>query len=118
MKLKDQIAIITGAGRNIGEETAKLFAAEGASIAVVDMDRGRADKVTGAIIAAGGKRRPKGPRGPDRDSSRYTASPATTGGRPSRLLAITTSMPRPRNRYTASAVPNGAPVAMAELNVS
>jgi len=55
MKLADQIAIITGAGRNIGEETAKLFAAEGASIAVVDMDRGRADKVTGAIIAAGGK---------------------------------------------------------------
>jgi len=30
MKLADQIAIITGAGRNIGEETAKLFAAEGA----------------------------------------------------------------------------------------
>src|SRR5258708_16804201 len=55
MKLTDQIAIITGAGRNIGEETAKLFAAEGAGIAVVDMDRVRADKVTSAIIAAGGK---------------------------------------------------------------
>src|SRR5258708_18256048 len=55
MKLADQVAIITGAGRNIGEETAKLFAAEGAAIAVVDMDRARADKVTSAIIAAGGK---------------------------------------------------------------
>src|SRR5258706_4945575 len=55
MKLADQVAIITGAGRNIGEETAKLFAAEGASIAVVDMDRMRADKVAAAILAAGGK---------------------------------------------------------------
>jgi NAD(P)-dependent dehydrogenase (short-subunit alcohol dehydrogenase family) len=55
MKLADQVAIITGAGRNIGEETAKLFAAEGAAVAVVDMDRSRADKVTAAIIAAGGK---------------------------------------------------------------
>jgi NAD(P)-dependent dehydrogenase (short-subunit alcohol dehydrogenase family) len=55
MKLADQVAIITGAGRNIGEETAKLFAQEGAAIAVVDMDSGRADGVTGAIRAAGGK---------------------------------------------------------------
>ena len=41
MKLKDQVAIVTGAGRNIGEEVAKLFAAEGARIAVVDLDRPR-----------------------------------------------------------------------------
>src|SRR5579862_1887414 len=33
MKLKDQVAVVTGAGRNIGEEIAKLFAAEGARIA-------------------------------------------------------------------------------------
>ena len=55
MKLEKQVAIVTGAGRNIGEETAKLFAQEGAAIAVVDMDKSRADKVTGAINAAGGK---------------------------------------------------------------
>jgi NAD(P)-dependent dehydrogenase (short-subunit alcohol dehydrogenase family) len=55
MKLANQVAIITGAGRNIGEEAAKLFAKEGAAIAVVDMDRNRADKVTQAITDAGGK---------------------------------------------------------------
>jgi NAD(P)-dependent dehydrogenase (short-subunit alcohol dehydrogenase family) len=57
MKLKDQVAIITGAGRNIGEATARLFAEEGATVAVVDMDQKRADKVASAITAAGGKAR-------------------------------------------------------------
>ncbi len=57
MKLNDQVAIITGAGRNIGEATAKLFAEEGAAVAVVDMDQKRADKVTVAIVAAGGRAR-------------------------------------------------------------
>lgn len=54
-KLQDQVAIVTGAGRNIGAETAKLFASEGAAIAVVDIDRARADQVTAEIIAAGGR---------------------------------------------------------------
>jgi NAD(P)-dependent dehydrogenase (short-subunit alcohol dehydrogenase family) len=54
MKLQGQVAIITGAGRNIGEEMAALFAAEGAKVAVVDMDRGRADAVAAAIEGGGG----------------------------------------------------------------
>ena len=54
MKLKGQVAIITGAGRNIGEDTAKLLASEGASIAVVDMDKERGDKVAEDIKQAGG----------------------------------------------------------------
>jgi len=54
MKLKDQVAIVTGAGRNIGEEIAKLFAAEGAKVAVVDLDRPRGERVSAAIKAAGG----------------------------------------------------------------
>ena len=54
MKLKGQVAIITGAGRNIGEETAKLLATEGARIAVVDMDPGRGERVATEIKKAGG----------------------------------------------------------------
>lgn len=55
MKLKDQVAVVTGAGRNIGEQVAKLFAAEGARIAIVELDRGRAERVAGEIGAAGGE---------------------------------------------------------------
>jgi NAD(P)-dependent dehydrogenase (short-subunit alcohol dehydrogenase family) len=54
MKLKDQVAVVTGAGRNIGAEVAKLFAAEGASIAVVDLDRARGERTVEDIKAAGG----------------------------------------------------------------
>lgn len=55
MKLKGQVAIITGAGRNIGEETAKLLALEGAKIAVVDFDKERGDRVAQEIVASGGE---------------------------------------------------------------
>jgi NAD(P)-dependent dehydrogenase (short-subunit alcohol dehydrogenase family) len=55
MKLKDQVAIVTGAGRNIGEEIAKLFAAEGAKVALVDLDKTRGERAAGAINAAGGE---------------------------------------------------------------
>jgi NAD(P)-dependent dehydrogenase (short-subunit alcohol dehydrogenase family) len=54
MKLEDQVAIVTGAGRNIGADTAKLLAREGAKVAVVDMDKGRGDKVAAEIAQAGG----------------------------------------------------------------
>jgi NAD(P)-dependent dehydrogenase (short-subunit alcohol dehydrogenase family) len=55
MKLKEQVAIVTGAGRNIGEEIAKLFAIEGARIALVDLDQARGERVAGAINATGGE---------------------------------------------------------------
>ena len=55
MKLKDQVAVVTGAGRNIGEEVAKLFAAEGAKVAVVDLDKERGERTVAAIRSSGGE---------------------------------------------------------------
>ncbi|HTV36036.1 MAG TPA: glucose 1-dehydrogenase [Xanthobacteraceae bacterium] len=55
MRLKDQVAVVTGAGRNIGEEIAKLFAAEGAKVAIVDMDKVRGERVANAITTGGGE---------------------------------------------------------------
>ena len=42
MKLSGQVALITGAGRNIGKAMAKLFASEGAKIAVAEVHEGEA----------------------------------------------------------------------------
>ncbi|MEE9551123.1 MAG: SDR family oxidoreductase [Candidatus Binatia bacterium] len=53
MKLKDKVAVVTGAGRNIGESIVKLFAAEGAKIGVVDMDEGRGQRVVDEIKKSG-----------------------------------------------------------------
>ena len=49
MRFKDRVAIVTGAGRNIGESVATLFAAEGARVVVVDMDEERGQSVADAI---------------------------------------------------------------------
>ncbi len=54
MKLENQVAIITGAGRNIGEQIAHLLSSEGARIAVVDLDADRGAAVAADISAAGG----------------------------------------------------------------
>src|SRR5215472_1895921 len=55
MKLSNQVAIVTGAGRNIGEEISKALAAEGAKVAVVDLDKGRSERVASEIVKAGGE---------------------------------------------------------------
>jgi NAD(P)-dependent dehydrogenase (short-subunit alcohol dehydrogenase family) len=53
MKLKGQVALITGAGRNIGKAMALLFAAEGAKIAVAEMHEGRGQAVVDEINGSG-----------------------------------------------------------------
>src|SRR4030095_12374023 len=49
MRLKDQVAIVTGAGRNIGEDICRLYVQEGAKVAVVDLDQGRGSRVASEI---------------------------------------------------------------------
>jgi NAD(P)-dependent dehydrogenase (short-subunit alcohol dehydrogenase family) len=51
MRLQNQIAVVTGAGRNIGEDVCKLFVQEGAKVAVVDLDQGRGSRVANEINA-------------------------------------------------------------------
>ena len=38
-KLKDKVAFLTGAGAGIAKATAKLFVAEGAKVAIIEMNR-------------------------------------------------------------------------------
>jgi len=38
MRLKDKVAIVTGAGSGFGEGIARTFAAEGAKVLVADID--------------------------------------------------------------------------------
>ena len=55
MKLKDKVALITGAAGGIGGESALLFAAEGACVVVVDVDDAQGQETVKRVRAAGGR---------------------------------------------------------------
>jgi 3-oxoacyl-[acyl-carrier protein] reductase len=55
MKLKDKVALVTGAGSGFGEGIAKLFAAEGAKIVVNDVSAASGSRVAEEIARARGE---------------------------------------------------------------
>ncbi|MBY8860087.1 SDR family oxidoreductase [Nocardia sp. CA2R105] len=55
MKLEGKVAVITGAGSGLGRQCSQLFASEGASIAVVDIDPERAAGTVELVEQQGGK---------------------------------------------------------------
>ena len=51
--VEGKVAIITGAGANIGEACAKMLAKNGASVVVADINMDGAERVAGEINASG-----------------------------------------------------------------
>ncbi|HEV2029599.1 MAG TPA: SDR family NAD(P)-dependent oxidoreductase, partial [Candidatus Dormibacteraeota bacterium] len=54
-RLKGKVCIITGAGSGIGQASATLFAKEGASVVVADIDQRAARATVAAIRKRGGE---------------------------------------------------------------
>ena len=55
MRLKDKVALVTGASSGIGAATARMFAREGARVAVADIAEDAGRKVADEIRAEGGQ---------------------------------------------------------------
>jgi dihydroanticapsin dehydrogenase len=55
MRLKDKVAIVTGGAAGIGQATAELFAEEGATVAIFDIDEAAGLQTAQKIVEKGGR---------------------------------------------------------------
>lgn len=55
MRLADKVTLITGSGSGIGKASALLFAGEGATVVVNDLDVSKGQETVDEIVSAGGK---------------------------------------------------------------
>ena len=55
MRLKDKVAIVTGSGSGIGKEIALVYAKEGATLAIADLNLSAAQQVVDEIQSSGGR---------------------------------------------------------------
>ena len=55
MRLKDKVAVVTGAASGIGEEIARTFSRAGARLVIADLDIGGADRVAAELNRDGGE---------------------------------------------------------------
>jgi 3-oxoacyl-[acyl-carrier protein] reductase len=58
MRFDNRVALITGAGRGIGQATALKLASEGAAVVCADMDVGPAQETVDLVVGAGGRATP------------------------------------------------------------
>src|SRR5436853_7860713 len=54
MRLQDRVAIVTGGASGVGAAIGRRFAAEGARVAVLDLDQAGAERIAAEIGASGG----------------------------------------------------------------
>jgi 3-oxoacyl-[acyl-carrier protein] reductase len=55
MIFQDRVTIVTGASQGIGESIARLFAREGATVALLDVQRDKLEALAASIAAEGGR---------------------------------------------------------------
>ena len=82
MRLQGKVALVSGAGSGIGRATAKLFAAEGASVCVADVNDESSTQTADSILAAGGEAvTASGDVSKDADAQRMVADTVDAFGR-------------------------------------